>query len=60
MVIVASPLQIMGFFVGSLDSSHDLQLIYEKSFINRLHLVLHACVETFDVMFFFAFTGFME
>ena len=26
--------------------------IYAKSFINRLHLVLHACVETFDVTIF--------
>ena len=26
--------------VGSLDSSRDLQLIYTKSFVNRLHLVL--------------------
>ena len=24
----------------------------QKSFVNRLHLVLHACVETFDVIFF--------
>ena len=28
----------------------------QKSFVNRLHLVLHVCVETFDVMFFL-FTG---
>jgi hypothetical protein len=27
-------------YVGSLDSSHDLQPIYAKSFVNRLHLVL--------------------
>ena len=33
--------------------------IHAKSFVNRLYLVLHACVETFDVMFFL-FTGFME
>ena len=26
--------------------------------MNKLHLVLHACVPTFDVMFFFAFTEF--
>ena len=32
--------------------SRDLQPIYAKSFINRLHLVLHACIETFDVTFF--------
>jgi len=32
--------------------SRDLQPIYTKSFVNRLHLVLHACVETFDVTFF--------
>ena len=36
----------------SLDSSRDLQPIHAKSFVNRLHLVLHVCVETFDVMFF--------
>jgi len=36
-----------------------LRLFYAKSFVNRFHLVLHACVETFDVMFCFAFTGFM-
>ena len=36
-----------------------MQSFYEKSFVNRLHLVLHACVEIFDVMFF-VFTGFME
>ena len=51
MVTVASQLQIMDY-VGSLDSSHDLPPIHAKSFINRLHLVLHTCVETFDVMFF--------
>ena len=38
--------------VVSLDSSRDLQLIHAKNFINRLHLVLHTCVETFDVIFF--------
>ena len=31
----------------------------QKKFINRLHLVLHACVKIFD-MIFFAFTGFMR
>ena len=36
---VASLLQIMNY-VGSLDSSRDLQPIHVKSFINRLHLVL--------------------
>ena len=41
-----------------MDSSRDLQPIYAKSFINRLHLVLHACVKIFDVIFFFAFTEF--
>ena len=29
-----------------------LRLLYAKSFVNRLHLVLHACVETFDVAVF--------
>ena len=38
--------------VGSLDSSRDLQPIRAKNFINRLHLVLHACVQIFDVIFF--------
>ena len=52
MVIVASLLQIMDY-VGSLDSSRDLQPIYTKSFVNRHHLVFYACVETFDVTFFF-------
>ena len=56
MVTVVSLLQIMDQ-VGSLYSSRDLQSIYAKSFVNRLHLVLHACVKIFDVMFFFAFTG---
>ena len=41
-----------------MDSSRDLQPIHAKSFINRLHLVLYAYVKIFDVMFFFAFTGF--
>ena len=53
---VALLLQIMNK-VGSLDSSRDLQLIYAKSFINRLYLVLHACVETFDVMIFLCLRG---
>ena len=56
MVTVASLLQIMDY-VGLLDSSRDLQPIYVKNFINRLHLVLYICVEIFDVMFFL-FTGF--
>ena len=38
--------------VASLDSSRDLQPIHTKSFINRLHLVLHVCVKIFDVTFF--------
>ena len=49
MITVASLLQNHGL---SLDSSRDLQLIDAKNFINRLHLVLHACVEIFDVTFF--------
>ena len=44
MVIVASLLQIMDC-VGSSDSSRDLQPIHVKKIINRLHLVLYACVE---------------
>jgi len=36
---VASLLQIMDY-IGSLESSRDLQPIHEKSFVNRLHLVL--------------------
>ena len=51
MVTVALLLQIMDW-VGSLDSSRDLQPIYAKNFVNRLHLVHHACVEIFDVMVF--------
>ena len=50
MVTVASLLQIMNE-VDSLNSSHDLQSIRAKSFISRFYLVLHACVQTFDVMF---------
>ena len=38
--------------VGSLDSSRDLQPIYAKSFVNRLHLILYTYVEIFDVTFF--------
>ena len=57
MVTVASLLQIKDK-VGSLDSSPDLQPIHAKSFVNILHLALHACVPTFDIMFFFAFTEF--
>ena len=41
--------------VGSLDSSRNLQAIHVKSFINRLHLVFHVCVETFDVTFFYVY-----
>ena len=39
-------------YVGSLDLSPDLQLIYAKSFLNRLHLVLHVYIEIFDVTVF--------
>ena len=56
---VASLLQIMDQ-VGSLDSSCDLQPIRAKNFLNRLHLVFYACVQTCDVMvlakFFFWLT----
>jgi len=38
--------------VCSLDSSRDLQPIRVKSFINRLYLVLHIYVQTFNVTFF--------
>ena len=34
-----------------------LQPIRTKSFINRLHLVLHAYVETFDMIFFLRLRG---
>ena len=51
MVTVVSLLQIMDY-VGSLDSSRDLQHIHAKNFVNRFHLVLHTCVEIFDVTFF--------
>ena len=50
MVIVASLLQIINY-VGSLDSSRDLQLIRAKSFANKFYLVLYACVQAFDAMF---------
>ena len=56
MVTVASLLQTIDY-VGSLDSSRDLQHIHAKNFVNRFHLVLHTCVEIFNVMFFFAFRG---
>ena len=54
MIIIASLLQIMDY-VGSLDSSRDLQLIHTKSFVNRLHLVLHniRC----DIFLFTEFMG---
>ena len=41
--------------VDLLDSSRDLQPINAKSFVNRLHLVLHVCIETFDVTVFFVY-----
>ena len=50
MVTVASLLQILDY-VGSLDSSRDLQSICVESFIRRSYLILHACAQTFDVMF---------
>ena len=56
MVTVALLLQIMDK-VGSLDLFRDLQPIHAKIFINRVHLVLHACVKTFDVMFFLCLRG---
>ena len=33
-------------------NTEGVQLIHAKCFVNRIHLVLHACVETFDVTFF--------
>ena len=51
MVTLVSLLQIMDQ-VGSLDSSRDLPLIYAKSFVNKLYLLFHTCVETFDITFF--------
>ena len=56
MVTVILLLQIIDY-VGSLDLSRDLQLIYAKSFVNGLHLVLHACVETFDMTFILRLRG---
>src|SRR6185436_16922327 len=56
MVTVASLLQIMDY-VGSLDSSRDLQPIHAKSFINRLHLVLQISKIHFH---FNAFTAFLR
>ena len=38
--------------VDSLDSSRDLQPIHAKKIVNKLHLVLYACVKIFDVIFF--------
>jgi hypothetical protein len=35
----------------------EVRLLYAKSFVNRLHLVLYACVETFDVTVFFCVYG---
>ena len=53
MITVASLLQI----IDLLDSSRDLQHIYVKSFVNRLHLLLHVCVKKFDVIFFLRLRG---
>ena len=39
-------------YVGSLDSSRDLQPIYGNFFVNILHLILYVCIEIFNVMFF--------
>ena len=33
-------------------SSRDLQPIRAKKFVNKFYLILHACVQTFDVTFF--------
>ena len=51
MITVASLLQIMTQ-VGSLDLSRDLQPIRAKKFTNRFYLVFYACVQIFDVIFF--------
>ena len=51
MVTVASLLQIMDY-IGSLDSSRDLQPIHAKKFVNKFHLILYAYVEIFDVTIF--------
>ena len=56
MITVASLLQIMDW-VGSLDSSRDLQPIYVKNFINRLHLVLYVYIEIFDATIFLCLRG---
>ena len=56
MVTVASLLQNHRLS-GSLDSSRDLQPIYTKNFVNRLYLVLYACVKTFDVTVFLRLQG---
>ena len=53
---VASLLQIMDY-IGSLESSRDLQPIHEKSFVNRLHLVLQINKIPFH---FNAFTTFLQ
>ena len=50
MIIVALLLQNHGLR-SLLDSSRDLQLILAKSFVNRFYLILHLCVQIFDVMF---------
>jgi len=34
-----------------MDSSRDLQPIRAKNFTNKFYLVLHVCVQTFDVTF---------
>ena len=52
MVTVASLLQILDE-VGSLDSSRDVQPIHAKNFVNKFHLVFYACVQIFDVTFFY-------
>ena len=54
MIIIASLLQIMDY-VGSLDSSRDLQPNHAKSFVNRLYLVLQISKISFH---FNAFTFF--
>ena len=36
-------------YVGSLDLSRDLQLIRAKGFVNKFYLILHTCVQIFDV-----------
>ena len=39
-------------YLDLLDSSRDLQSIRAKKFINIFYLIVHACVQTFDVTFF--------